>query len=163
MEQDMSGSGATSKYGWPIPVGSDPVDVAAYIADLGNAVDAALDDAAHDTGWQNFNVIAPNFTAGDITPQWRRVGSIVRLSGQVQRSVATPPGGVANGTGIFGALPATARPQNMETQPVSCTTPGARPVLKVYADGTVQIQNDDDDTAIGAGDNININITFFAG
>lgn len=159
----MTGSATTTHYGWPYPVGGDPVEVAAYFADLANGIDTDLDAAAHDTGWQDFSVIAPNFSQGPITPQWRRVGPLVVLSGQVQRSVETPADGTVNGTAIFNFLPSPARPASNEFRSAVCATLGARPVLVIYNDGSIQLRNDDNNIAIASGDNINIGCAFFAG
>jgi len=159
----MSGSLSTTHYGWPYPAGGDPVTIATYFGDLANAIDASLDAAAHDTGWNDLNVVASNFAVGALQPKWRRCGPNVNVVGNVTRSVATPAGGGWNGAPIFNALPAAARPLQQIVLPQE--NPGANDATieaMLDVDGTIQLRNTGS-TDLPAGPVMGVFFTFLAG
>lgn len=94
-----------------------------------------------------FNSGATNWgpaVGGDIVtpPQWTQIGSLVVLTGAVQRSVTTSPGTDWNGVNVFTALPVGSRPVTPWLHVCACAaTNGSEAEMKVGTDGGVQFRN----------------------
>lgn len=105
-----------------------------------------LDLAARvaDGGWQNLTGLDSAWTAGtgDLTPQYRVIGSTVFIRGDVSRTSSTLATALGFTSNLFTVLPASARPSGQWLQ--RCTAAvinGAILELRVGTDGGLSLRN----------------------